>query len=225
MARPPCIHNKPRLGLHARHGRCLKIFFGGERPKARRVLSSTSTAIRSCDSLMASSVPVSPSYFLGTASSSIMSPSASSPIATDTPPAPKSLQRLMSRAASGLRNSRCSLRSSGALPFCTSAPQLSREERLWVLEEAGRPAAAVPPGTASDKQHDVAGRGLLAAHLGLRGRANHRAYFHTLCGVTGVVNLIHQPCRKAYLVAVGAVTRRGLPHDFALRQFALRGYP
>ena len=54
--------------------------------------ASTTTAIRSCDSLMASSVPSKPSYFFGTASRSMRRPSASSPMATDTPPAPKSLQ-------------------------------------------------------------------------------------------------------------------------------------
>ena len=61
---------------------------------------STTTAILSCDSEIASSVPSSPSYFFGTALRSISRPSASSPIATETPPAPKSLQRLIIRQAS-----------------------------------------------------------------------------------------------------------------------------
>ena len=61
-------------------------------------------------------------------------PSASSPMATLTPPAPKSLQRLMRRVTSPLRNSRWSLRSVGALPFCTSAPQVSMDSCLWALE-------------------------------------------------------------------------------------------
>ena len=89
--------------------------------------AATTTAILSCDSLIASSVPSRPSYFLGTALRSISRPSASSPIATDTPPAPKSLHLFMSSEASGLRKSLWSLRSSGALPFCTSAPQVARE--------------------------------------------------------------------------------------------------
>ncbi len=101
--------------------------------------AATTTAMRSCDSEIASSVPSSPSYFLGTAPRSMSSPSASSPTATDTPPAPKSLQRLMSRAASGLRNRRWSLRSSGALPFCTSAPHVSRLSSVWALEEPVAP--------------------------------------------------------------------------------------
>ena len=48
-------------------------------------------AILSCDSDIANSVPVNPSYFFRIASRLIFKPSASSPIATDTPPAPKSL--------------------------------------------------------------------------------------------------------------------------------------
>ena len=107
--------------------------------KASASLASTTTAIRSWDSLMASSVPSRPSYFLGTAFRSMSSPSASSPTATDTPPAPKSLQRLIMRQASPLRNRRWSFRSSGALPFCTSAPQLSRELTVWDLEEPVAP--------------------------------------------------------------------------------------
>ena len=53
---------------------------------------------------MASSVPSSPSYFFGTLFRFISRPSASSPIATDTPPAPKSLQRLISFDASAFLN-------------------------------------------------------------------------------------------------------------------------
>ncbi len=69
--------------------------------KAGTSFSSTTTAMRSWDSLMASSVALSPWYFTGTLSKLICRPSANSPIATDTPPAPKSLQRLMRREASG----------------------------------------------------------------------------------------------------------------------------
>ena len=74
---------------------------------------------------MASSVPSRPSYFLGTLSSETLSPAASSPIATETPPAPKSLHFLISFVTSGLLKSLCILRSVGALPFCTSAPHVS----------------------------------------------------------------------------------------------------
>ena len=101
--------------------------------------ADVTTAIRSCDSEIASSVPSRPSYFFGTLFRSIFKPSASSPIATDTPPAPKSLQRLIRRVASGFRNRRCSLRSSGALPFCTSAPQVSSDSTVCDLDEPVAP--------------------------------------------------------------------------------------
>ena len=68
--------------------------------------AANATAMRSWLSEMASSVPSKPSYFLGTRSRSMSRPSASSPTATDTPPAPKSLQRLMRRHASPRRNRR-----------------------------------------------------------------------------------------------------------------------
>lgn len=64
-------------------------------------------------------------FFL-TLSSSITRPSVNSPIATATPPAPKSLQRLIKRLTSGFLNNLCNLRSVGGLPFCTSAPLSQR---------------------------------------------------------------------------------------------------
>ena len=77
----------------------------------------TTTAIRSWLSEIASSVPLRPSYFLGTASRLMSRPGASSPTATDTPPAPKSFERRIMRLTSGLRKSLWILRSSTALPF------------------------------------------------------------------------------------------------------------
>ncbi len=100
---------------------------------------ATTTAIRSWDSEMASSVPSRPSYFFRTASRSISRPSASSPTATDTPPAPKSLHRLMSRVTFPSRNSRWIFRSSGALPFWTSLAMVVRDCLLWLLEEPVAP--------------------------------------------------------------------------------------
>ena len=68
--------------------------------------AAITTAIRSCDSEMASSVPSRPSYFFGTLSRLICRPSANSPMATLTPPAPKSLHFLIRRLTSGRRNRR-----------------------------------------------------------------------------------------------------------------------
>ena len=71
---------------------------------------------------------------------SISSPSASSPIATETPPAPKSLQRLISRRDLLVpeQSLRASL-SSGGLPFWTSAPQVVREDAVCAFEEPVAP--------------------------------------------------------------------------------------
>ena len=119
-------------------------------------------AMRSCDSEMASSVPDRPRYLTGTASRLMSRPSASSPMATATPPAPKSLQRLTRRLNSAFRNRRCSLRSSGALPFCTSAalsvsesPCCSREEPV-APPQPSRPVAppisrTISPGAGSSR--------------------------------------------------------------------------
>ena len=106
---------------------------------------ATATAMRSWLSEMASSVPSRPSYLRVTLFRSMCRPSASSPMATDTPPAPKSLQRLIRRQASSRRNRRCSLRSMGALPFCTSAPQVSRLVSLCALEEPVAPPTPSRP--------------------------------------------------------------------------------
>ncbi len=66
----------------------------------------TTTLIRSCDSEMAISVPFKPAYLSGTLSKSISKPSANSPIATQTPPAPKSFDFLIRRVTCPFRNKR-----------------------------------------------------------------------------------------------------------------------
>ena len=117
---------------------------------------------------MAISVPSRPSYFFGTAFRSISRPSVNSPMATDTPPAPKSLQRLIIRVTTGLRNNLCSFRSSGGFPFCTSAPQCSRDSMVWDLEEPVAPPQpsrpvlpprrmTISPGTGASRRMLLAG--------------------------------------------------------------------
>ena len=111
---------------------------------------ATTTAILSWDSEIASSVPSRPSYFFGTALRSISRPSASSPMATETPPAPKSLQRLMSFVASGFLNNLWSFLSSGALPFWTSAPHVVSDSSVCYFDEPvapPQPSRAVQPPT------------------------------------------------------------------------------
>ena len=68
-----------------------------------------------------------------------MRPGANSPIATETPPAPKSLHFLINLLTSSLRNNLCTLRSVGAFPFCTSAPQVSILVSVCTLEDPVAP--------------------------------------------------------------------------------------
>lgn len=115
------------LGYDCNFG-CLQVLFCGIFQNCSRSFGSMTTAIRSWDSEMAISVPSRPAYFFGTLSRLILRPGASSPMATETPPAPKSLHFLIRRLTSSRRNSLCSLRSVGAFPFCTS----HRRSR-WIL--------------------------------------------------------------------------------------------
>ena len=168
--------------------------------------------MRSWLSEMASSVPSRPSYFLVTAFRSMYRPSASSPMATDTPPAPKSLQRLMSLAgSSALRNRRWQL--ALARGRCPSAPRRRRCSRdcrgcgpwrsRWRRRTPSRPVR--PPSSTTTSP----GAGHLAADVVSRGRAHHRADLHALGDVAGVVDLIHLPGGQADLVAVGGVAGGG----------------
>ena len=113
--------------------------------KASTSSGRTTTAIRSWDSEMAISVPFKPWYFNGTLSRSISRPSANSPIATQTPPAPKSFDFLIRRVTSPLRKRRWILRSSMAFPFWTSAPAVSTDSTVWTLEEPVAPPTPSRP--------------------------------------------------------------------------------
>ena len=91
------------------------------------------------------------------------------------------------------------------------------------LAGTGGPAAAVPARAPAQQNHNVAGHGRFPPHVGRRGRADHRADLHTLGRVAGVVQLVHQPGRKADLVAVGAVARRRGGYQLALGEFTRQG--
>ena len=82
---------------------------------------SSNTAILSCDSDMATSVAFIPLYFNGTTSKSISKLFAISPMATDTPPAPKSLLFLINFDISGFAYNLTIFLSIIGFPFCTSA--------------------------------------------------------------------------------------------------------
>ncbi len=102
-------------------------------------IAETTTAIRSWDSEIAISVPSKPSYFLGTASKSMSRPSANSPIATETPPAPKSLHFLIIAATDVFLKSLWIFLSSTGLPFWTSAPHESSDSSVCGFEEPVAP--------------------------------------------------------------------------------------
>jgi hypothetical protein len=186
--------------------------------------ADTTTAIRSWDSEMASSVPSRPSYFLGTVLRSTSSPSASSPTATDTPPAPKSLQRFIIPAACGLRNSRWSLRSSGGCPSAPPrrSPPAKRPCGPWRSRWLRRSRRARAP---AQKYDCVAGYRRLPAHVFRRDCAHHGAYLHALGGVAGMVQLGDLAGGQAYLVAVGGIARRRGGGQLPLGQLALSVSP
>ena len=136
-------------------------------------------AIRSWDSEIESSVPSRPSYFLGTKSRLMVTPSVSSPMATETPPAPKSLQRLMSVVTSGRRNRRCILRSVRALPFWTSAPHVARDSKVCSLEEPVAPpqpsrpvlppsSTMISPGVGTSRRTCLRGAAPITAPISMR---------------------------------------------------------
>ena len=66
-------------------------------------------------------------------------PSAISPIATHTPPAPKSLQRMIRFENSGFLNNLCSFLSSTGFPFCTSEPHVCKDSSVCSLDEPVAP--------------------------------------------------------------------------------------
>ena len=135
-------------------------------------------------------------------------PVASSPMATETPPAPKSLQRLIIPATSLLRNRRWIFLSVGALPFCTSALQVLIESSVCSFEEPvapPQPSRPVRPPTSSTMSP---GAGTLRRTFRLRHRADHGADLHPLRDKPFVVYFRNHARGQTDLVAVRAVTLR-----------------
>ena len=91
------------------------------------------------------------------------------------------------------------------------------------LARAGRAAHAVAARAAAEEYDDVAGRGPLAHDVFLRCRGRDRAYLEALGDVAGVVELVDEAGGEAYLVAVGAVTRRRAGAELALRELVGKG--
>ncbi len=127
-------------------------------------------------------------------------------MATDTPPAPKPLQRLMRRRLA-VAEQALELPLLGALPFCTSEPQVSTD--CWVsLGGTCRAADAVLAGVAAQQMTTSPGVGALPADIFRGGGGDDRADLHALGGVAGMVNLIHNAGGKTDLVAVGGNSQR-----------------
>ena len=125
------------------------------------------TAMRSWLSEMASSVPSRPSYFFGTRSRS-MSQAVRELVRwrPNTPPAPKSLQRLISRQASLAAEE--ALRSCARRARCPSAPRRRRSrcfDTVWALEEPVAPPMPSRPVRPPSRMIASPGSGRLAAHV------------------------------------------------------------
>ena len=135
------------------------------------VRGASATAMRSCDSEMASSVPSRPSYFFGTAFRSMSRPSASSPMATRHAAGAEVVAALDQAARFAVAEQALDLALLGRR--CPSAPRhrrCSSDSRLCALERARGAADAVAAGAAAQQHDHVARSGRLAAHVvGRRG--------------------------------------------------------
>ena len=144
-------------------------------------------------------------------------PSASSPMATQTPPAPKSLQRLISRETSrvaeqaldlalGRRVALLHLRAADLHGFCRCA--------LWRSPVAppmpSRPGARRPAERPRRRPRERSAQRLLFGRS-----ADHGADLHALCHIAGVIKLRDLAGGQADLVAVGAVALRRAGGNFA----------
>ena len=126
----------------------------------------------------------------GTASRLMSRPSASSPIATDTPPAPKSLQRRMSFVDFRLaEQALASFRSIGRVALLHLRAAGFKGLLGVGLGGAGGAAAAVAAGPAAEQDDHVAGVGNLADDVFSRRRADDRADLHPLGYIARVVDL------------------------------------
>ena len=107
------------------------------------------------------------SYFFGTLSRLMSRPSVNSPIATETPPAPKSLQRLMRTVTSWRRKRRWISVPSGRCLLDFSSARFQGFDSV-LFRRARRAAAAVAAGLAAEKDDDIAGDGRFADDVAAR---------------------------------------------------------
>ena len=142
---------------------------------------------------MASSVPSSPSYFLGTAfkidfqavgqlaDGHANAARAEIIAALDQPATPPGCGTGAGVCAPPAR--------------CPSAPPRRRFQRRlasWDLEEPVAPPQPSRPVRPPSRITTSPGAGVSRAHVSLRSRAHHRADLHALCGISVVINLVHK---------------------------------
>ena len=156
-------------------------------------------------------------------------PSASSPMATETPPAPKDAAR--AKVVAALDEAARVLAAEEALELALDGRVALLDLRAVLLEGldvvglggAGGAADAVAAGAAAQKHDLVAGRRALAAHVGGRGGAHDGADLHALGHVAGVIELADLAGCQADLVAVAGVAGSGGGDELALRELAGHG--
>ena len=173
------------------------------------------------DSEIASSVPSRPSYFLVTVSRSTYRPSASSPTATETPPAPKSLQRLIRRQSVAAAEQTLQLALDGGVALLDLGARGLDGLGVLGLEEPVAPPMPSRPVRPPSRMILSVGGGALATNVVCRGSAHDGANLHALGHVTGVIEFVDLTGGKADLVAVAGVAGGGSGHELALRQLAL----
>ena len=109
---------------------------------------------------------------------------------------------------------------SGALPFCTSAPQVSRLVSLWALEEPVAPPMPSRPVRPPSRMTTSPGAGRSRRTWSGRRCAHDCADLHALGSVAGVIQFRDLAGGKANLVAVAGVTGSGGGDQLALGQLA-----
>ncbi len=144
-------------------------------------------------------------------------------MATDTPPAPKSLQRRVRTGDLRVAEQALDLALLGRvalLHLCAAGGQ-----RLggMALGRTGGTAAAVPSGGAAQQDYHIAGSGNFPYHSVSGSSAHDSAHFHALGYIAGVIYLCHMTGSQTDLVSVGAVTGRSGGDDLALGQLAGQG--
>ena len=98
-------------------------------------------------------------------------------------------------------------------------------QRVHVVSLRGsrRAANAVAASAAAQQHHHIARRRRLTTHVVSRGSAHYRANLHALCGVAGMVQLVHLTRCQANLVTVRGIASCGRSNQLALRQLAGNG--